>query len=151
MKNKNCLWIQVVLLCCLLLGGSAVLRAQEGLQIATLFDKYKEQKNVTYVELNGEILESYGMKAYRSLVFKDVSPYRKEVQRCLDADRQNRAKTTQEVVKDGVLWSFYCQLKPVDGNHRYIIFKVGKQLAATLIYIEGKLEEKELMEILYKK
>ena len=48
--------------------------AQEGLQIATLFEKYKNEKNVTYVELNGSILRSYRMTAYKSLVFEQNRP-----------------------------------------------------------------------------
>lgn len=34
--------------------------------------------------------------------------------------------------------------------NRYILYKVGKQQKATLVYIEGPLDEDELMEMLYK-
>ena len=43
-------------------------------EIADLFSKYGEQKDVTRVELNGSILKSYRMTTYKSLVFKNVSP-----------------------------------------------------------------------------
>ena len=42
-------------------------------EIADLFSKYGEQKDVTRVELNGSILKSYRMTTYKSLVFKNVS------------------------------------------------------------------------------
>ena len=34
--------------------------------------------------------------------------------------------------------------------NRYILYKVGKEDKATLVYIEGPLDEDELMEMLYK-
>ena len=49
--------IGIILLGCL----PSTLRAQEGLETERLFDKYGEEKNVTRVELNGEILASYHM------------------------------------------------------------------------------------------
>ena len=67
----------------LILCFSFTTYAQEGLQIATLFEKYKDEKNVTYVELNGSILRSYRMTAYKSLVFEQVTPYKQEILQCL--------------------------------------------------------------------
>ncbi len=139
-----------VLLMCLPLW----VQAQDGLQIASLFDKYGERKDVTRVELNGSILKSYRMTTYKSLVFKDITPYRKEIQQCLADDKQAHVKKTQEVMESGVLRSAYYQLKEVERNgkklNRYILFKTGKDTMGTLIYIEGLLSEKEMMDMLYK-
>ncbi|MDE6347872.1 MAG: hypothetical protein K2L60_04255, partial [Bacteroides sp.] len=58
----------------------ALVRAQEPLTTLTLFEKFGNRPNVTRVELNGEILKSYRMATYKSLVFKDVTEYQKEVE-----------------------------------------------------------------------
>ena len=106
------------------------------------------------VELNGSILKSYRMTTYKSLVFKNVSPYRREIQQAIVHDKQDNAKKAQEVMESGVLRSAYYQLKEVERNgkklNRYIIFKIGKDSMGTLIYIEGLLSEKEMMDMLYK-
>ena len=72
---KRLLYKYVLLLSLGLCLSSYRLQAQEGLQISTLFEKYGDRQNVTMVELNGKILKSYKMSKYRSLVFKDVTPY----------------------------------------------------------------------------
>lgn len=142
-----------ILLLSLCFGLSAY--TQEGLQIATLFEKYKNEKNVTYVELNGSILRSYRMTAYKSLVFEEVTPYKKEIMQCLkQAIDTYQVQKTQEVNESGELLSAYYRLSRVTRKgkkvNRYILYKVGKQQKATLVYIEGPLDEDELMEMLYK-
>lgn len=52
----------------LLLTFAAHAAAQQGLQIATVFQKYGKQKGVTMVELSNEMLETYQMTLYKSLV-----------------------------------------------------------------------------------
>lgn len=156
MKTRNIIayrrLVGIVLLT-LCFGLSAY--AQEGLQIATLFEKYKNEKNVTYVELNGNILRSYHMTAYKSLVFEEVTPYKKEIMQCLkQAIDTYQVQKTQEVNESGELLSAYYRLSRVTRKgkkvNRYILYKVGKQQKATLVYIEGPLDEDELMEMLYK-
>lgn len=156
MKTRNIIayrrLVGIVLLT-LCFGLSAY--AQEGLQIATLFEKYKNEKNVTYVELNGSILRSYRMTAYKSLVFEEVTPYKKEIMQCLkQAIDTYQVQKTQEVNESGELLSAYYRLSRVTRKgkkvNRYILYKVGKQQKATLVYIEGPLNEDELMEMLYK-
>ncbi|WP_302458023.1 DUF6108 family protein [Mediterranea massiliensis] len=156
MKTRNLIayrrLVGIVLLT-LCFGLSAY--AQEGLQIATLFEKYKNEKNVTYVELNGSILRSYRMTAYKSLVFEEVTPYKKEIMQCLKQVIDTyQVQKTQEVNESGELLSAYYRLSRVTRKgkkvNRYILYKVGKQQKATLVYIEGPLDEDELMEMLYK-
>ena len=57
-------------------------------------------------------------------------------------------------MESGVLRNAYYQLKEVERNgkklNRYLIFKIGKDSMGTLIYIEGLLSEKEMMDMLYK-
>ena len=139
----------------LTLGFGLATYAQEGLQIATLFEKYKNEKNVTYVELNGSILRSYRMTAYKSLVFEQVTSYKREIQQSLkQAVATHQVKKTQEVTESGELRSAYYRLSRAARKgkkvNRYILYKVGKQDMATLVYIEGPLDEEELMEMLYR-
>lgn len=152
MKSFRLLYKYVLCLSAVLYLSAFTLRAQEGLQISTLFDKFGNRQNVTMVELNGKILKSYKMTKYKSLVFKDVTPYLTEIQKCLKHDREQSGQVskTQEVVEDGVLRSAYYQLQELKGEQRYILFKMGKKATATLVYIEGSLNEEELMNMLYK-
>ena len=129
-------------------------RAQEGLEIARLFEKYGSRDSVTMVEMNGSILRSYDMTMYRSLTFKNVKPYLAEIQQSLQqAVTSHQTAKRQEVVEDGQLMSAYYQLSNVRRKgrktRRYILFKQGQRNTATLIYIEGALTENELMEKLY--
>lgn len=156
MKTRNLIaYRRLVGIVLLTLCFSLSAYAQEGLQIATLFEKYKNEKNVTYVELNGSILRSYRMTAYKSLVFEEVTPYKKEIMQCLkQAIDTYQVQKTQEVNESGELLSAYYRLSRVTRKgkkvNRYILYKVGKQQKATLVYIEGPLDEDELMEMLYK-
>lgn len=83
--------------------------AQQGLQIATVFQKYGKQKGVTMVELSNEMLETYQMTLYKSLVFKDASDALPTILRCLEADKK-KAKKVKEVVSNGQIKSGYYQL-----------------------------------------
>nr|MDE6348083.1 hypothetical protein [Bacteroides sp.] len=68
-----------------------------------------------------------------------------------DVAHSQQVKKSQEVADGGTLRSIYYQLTPVKQNKRYLLFKRGKEQTAALIYIEGQLTEKELMEMLYQK
>ena len=54
----------------LLTVASGMVRAQQGLQIASVFQKYGKQKGVTMVELSNEMLETYQMTLYKALFLK---------------------------------------------------------------------------------
>ena len=148
--RENIVYRRLIGIVLLILCFSFTTYAQEGLQIATLFEKYKDEKNVTYVELNGSILRSY-----RSLVFEQVTPYKQEILQCLkQAIDTHQVQKTQEVNESGELRSAYYRLSRTSQKgkkvNRYILYKVGKEDKATLVYIEGPLDEDELMEMLYK-
>lgn len=150
---KTC-YLKLILLGVLL--APLALYAQDNLQTTRLFDKYGEQQNVTHVELHGEILNEYNMETYRSLMFEDITPFIQEIQTCLKRDAQSsNVKKRQEVAKSGQLMSAYYQLNTVHRKgrtlQRYLLFKRGKKTTGTLIYIEGELKEKDLMDILYRK
>ena len=75
----------------LLLTFAAHAAAQQGLQIATVFQKYGKQKGVTMVELSNEMLETYQMTLYKSLVFKDASDALPTILRCLESKEGERS------------------------------------------------------------
>ena len=116
----------------LLTVASGMARAQQGLQIASVFQKYGKQKGVTMVELSNEMLETYQMTLYKSLVFKDVEEALPTILNCLDADKK-KAKKVKEVVAGGQIQSGYYQLPQLKEDvNRFILFKTGKKGSATL-------------------
>ena len=135
----------------LLTVASGMARAQQGLQIASVFQKYSKQKGVTMVELSNEMLETYQMTLYKSLVFKDVNNALPTILRCLEADKK-KAKKVKEVVSNGQIKSGYYQLPQLNEDvTRFILFKTGKKDSATLIYIEGELDADDLITMLFMK
>ena len=135
----------------LLTVASGMARAQQGLQIASVFQKYGKQKGVTMVELSNEMLETYQMTLYKSLVFKDVEEALPTILNCLDADKK-KAKKVKEVVAGGQIKSGYYQLPQLKEDvNRFILFKTGKKGSATLIYIEGELDADDLVTMLFMK
>ena len=135
----------------LLTVASGMARAQQGLQIASVFQKYGKQKGVTMVELSNEMLETYQMTLYKSLVFKDVEEALPTILNCLDADKK-KAKKVKEVVTGGQIQSGYYQLPQLKEDvNRFILFKIGKKGSATLIYIEGELDADDLVTMLFMK
>ena len=135
----------------LLTVASGMARAQQGLQIASVFQKYGKQKGVTMVELSNEMLETYQMTLYKSLVFKDVEEALPTILNCLDADKK-KAKKVKEVVAGGQIQSGYYQLPQLKEDvNRFSLFKTGKKGSATLIYIEGELDADDLVTMLFMK
>ena len=147
MMNK---FIRTALLV-LLLAFAAHAAAQQGLQIATVFQKYGKQKGVTMVELSKEVLDAYQMNLYKSLVFKDAGDALPTILRCLEADKK-KPKKVKEVVSGGQIQSGYYQLPQLKEDiNRFILFKTGKKGSATLIYIEGELDADDLVTMLFMK
>lgn len=103
------------------------------------------------VELSNEMLETYQMTLYKSLVFKDVEEALPTILNCLDADKK-KAKKVKEVVAGGQIQSGYYQLPQLKEDvNRFILFKTGKKGSATLIYIEGELDADDLVTMLFMK
>lgn len=145
-KRMKCITLTL-----LLLGLSLPAVAQQGLQIASVFQKYGKQKGVTMVELSNEMLDAYQMTLYKSLVFKDVSEALPMILRCLETDKK-KAKKVKEVVSGGQIQSGYYQLPQVKEDvNRFILFKTGKKGTATLIYLEGELDADDLVTMLFMK
>ena len=149
-------FIRVTSIFLILSALSTGLKAQEGLHIGTIFQKYGKQKGVTMVELNKSMLESYQITLYKSLVFKEVTDYLPEILKTLEQDKKGGSvKKMQEVTEDGNIISAYYQLTSVkrgkDQIKRYILFKTGNKEKATLVYIEGLLDSDDLVTLLFMK
>ena len=143
--------IRTSLVVMLLIAAAGTARAQQGLQIAAVFQKYGKQKGVTMVELSKEMLETYQMTLYKSISFKDVEPFLATITHCLEADKK-KAKKVKEVVAGGQIQSGYYQLPQLrEDVNRFILFKTGKKNTATLIYIEGELDADDLITMLFMK
>ena len=135
----------------LLTVASGMVRAQQGLQIASVFQKYGKQKGVTMVELSNEMLETYQMTLYKSLVFKDVEEALPDILNCLEADKRT-ARKVKEVVAGGQIQSGDYQVPQLKEDvNRFILCKTGKKGSATLIYIEGELDADDLVTMLFMK
>lgn len=144
---------KVIRLLCIiaLLSCTSSIYAQQGLQIASVFQKYGKQKGVTMVELSNEIVESYEMTLYKSITFKNASDELPFILRCLEADKK-KAKKVKEVISGGEIQAGYYQLPQLkDEINRFILFKTNAKQSATLIYIEGELEADDLVTMLFMK
>lgn len=148
--------IRTILIILLFFAASAEIKAQEGLHCASVFQKYGKQKGVTMVELSENMLDSYQISLYKSLVFKDVTEELPYILDCLEKDsKEGTMKKLQEVVEDGKLLTAYYQLPQIKKGketlNRFILFKIGKKNSATFIYIEGNLNSDELVALLFQK
>lgn len=131
-------------------GGNAVAaEMQKDLRIQEVFNRYGKNKNVTMVELSKEMLETYGMKHYKSITIKNDPSALEFTRKCLEADQQG-ARKIKEVTDDGGVISAYYQLpgKEKDVN-RFVLFKVNKKGVITLVYIEGELDSDDLITLLF--
>lgn len=143
----------VILMLSALTAGA---KAQEGLHCASIFQQYGKQKGVTMVELSKDMLDSYRIDLYKSLVFKDVTEALPHILDCLAKDKKDGSvKKIQEVIEDGKLLTAYYQLTPKKKGkeqlNRFVLFKVGKKNSATFIYIEGNLDSDDLVTLLFQR
>lgn len=135
----------------LLLTTSSHLMAQQGLHIASVFQKYGKQKGVAMVELSNELIDIYEMKRYKSISFKNVGNALPYILECLEEDRK-KAKKVKETILDGQIQTGYYQLPPLKEEiNRFILFKTSKKGTATLIYLEGALDADDLVTMLFMK
>lgn len=148
MKQKAITLLMVLILA---LGCPLNVRAQKGLKIQSIFERYGKQKNVTMVELSTEMLETYGMVLYKSITIKGSEQAIVDVRHSLQADQQG-AKKLKEIIEGGQLISAFYQLpSKTDDINRFILFKVGKKETVTLVYIEGELDSEDLVTLLFMK
>ncbi|MDR1344893.1 MAG: hypothetical protein LBJ39_06015 [Tannerellaceae bacterium] len=138
----------VAALCLMLPATAKADNTQAGLRIQEVFQRYGKKRNVTMVELSGEMLETYNIAHYKSIIIRDDGEAVNFTRRCLDADQQG-ARKIKEVTDGGGLISAYYQLPENNGLNRFILFKVSRKGVMTLVYIEGDLDSDDLITILF--
>lgn len=123
--------------------------AQENLKINTVFEKYGKQKGATMVVLSGKALHNYRLDKYRSITIHYNRTTLDDIQQCLENDKK-QARQIKEVISNGIITSGYYQLPEQKNNtNRYILFKIGDDGTATLIYMEGGKDSEELINRLF--
>lgn len=140
--------VRTLILCCAMSLFVVSVSGQD-LQINNIFEKYGKLKGSTMVLLSGEAIRDYRLSSYRSITLKYAAPVSDDIQQCLDRDKR-QARKIKEVIRNGVIRSGYYQL-PDEGKkiNRYILFKIGEDQQATLIYMEGDLKSEELINKLF--
>jgi len=132
------------------IAGNAT-EMQTDLKISEVFQRYGRQRNVTMVELSNEMLETYNLTYYKSIVIKNNREALQFIRQCLEAD-QKGAKKIKEVTESGQVVSSYYQLPGTQPNlNRFILFKVDAKGEITLVYIEGEVDSDDLITILFTK
>lgn len=140
---KRILWL---LIFCL---GSFLAEAQEGLQIAPLFDgRYAHRKEAVEVLIKGRKLKPYRLTLFRSLTLRADTAEQRFIERLVEADAVHAADKESGHVGGRLYYGFFCFPR---GEHsfRYIFFK-NKALTSpenpevTLLYLEGEATLEEL-------
>lgn len=138
-----------IALCGLLLLIGTQVKAQEGLKIASVFEKYSKQKGATYVVLTRMETELWDASLYKSLKLKRAEKALPDIYSSLVADSE-QAKKIKEVITDGQIQSGYYSLPPIRENvNRFILFRLGAKGDAVLLYIEGEIKDEALLRSLY--
>ena len=148
MKKMNHL-LRLFVASLLLLLFAPGLHAQEGLQIGAIFEKYGKQKGSTMVVLSSKALHNYRLDLYKGITLKYNEKMLDEIQHYLELDKK-QARQIKEVISNGIITSGYYQLTDEESPlNRYILFKMGDDGTATLIYMEGGKESEELINKLF--
>lgn len=148
MKIKKTFFRLSILFLLLIISGVTA-QAQENLRIHTVFEKYGKRKGATMVVLSGKALHNYRLDKYQSITLKYDRAILDEIQECLETDKK-QAYQIKEVISNGIISSGYYQLPEEENQtNRYILFKIGDDATATLIYMEGGKDSEELINRLF--
>lgn len=148
MKIKATNYLLLVLFLLVTTAGTATY-AQEQLNINAVFEKYGKQKGSTMVVLSGKALHNYKLDKYRSITLHYDRAILDEIQLCLENDKR-QAHQIKEVINNGIITSGYYQLPDAErATNRYILFKIGDDGTATLIYMEGGDDSEALVNRLF--
>ncbi len=148
MKTKK--YFSLRLIFALALFAFAVaMQAQKDLKINSIFEKYGKQKGTTMVVLSAEMLDSFQLHKYQSITLPYNNLSSEAIQQSLKEDKK-QARKIKEVISNGFISSGYYQLSDENRQvNRYILFKIGSDGNATLIYMEGGMESEELVNKLF--
>ena len=118
--------------------------AQKGLNVAQYFtDTYRNDKNVTMVEVTGEGRKMPGIDCYRSITVVGNEALSESLEKAVKKDGA-AAKSKEVIYKKGKLYFGMYFMGGSDKHRRYLYFlnqkAVGKD-KTMLIFIEGDISE----------
>ncbi len=117
---------------------------QTGLHIAPLFDgTYTRRTNAAEVLMRGRSVKAYGLTLFRSL---SVSGSPADISRMEQLVRQDArsAVSKEEAYRGRALYYGFYQLPARKGLNRYLFFKHPADGPATLVYMEGHADIREI-------
>ena len=141
-QNNTSILRSIIVLLLVMLPISTL--AQAGLAVKEIFDTYGHQKGCKMVNMTHTELCGHKLDVYKSISFKHSAT---DIRQRLQTDRK-QAKKVQEVVEDGEIRSGYYMMPPLtNGTNRYILFHFDAP-KGVVIYIEGRLKPKDILQII---
>lgn len=140
---RRIIWLIGFCLCCIWAG------AQEGLQVAQLFDgRFAHRKDAVEVLVKGRKLKPYKLTLFRSLTFRADSAEQRRVEQWVEADAA-RATDRESGTVGGRLYYGFFRLPGTESSSRYLFFKNAARTSSgraeiTLVYMEGEATLEEL-------
>ena len=142
-----------ILITCLLLVGTSVAQAQEGLAIAPLFaGQYNHDKQAVVVLIKGDKLKEYQLSLFRSIAITDRPDDVALFEAAVRAD-SSKANNSETVKSGNNTIAGYYQLPPASpgGENRFILFRKLSPDDANLIYLEGHTQLDRLIKLFINK
>lgn len=139
--------VRMAFIICLVVMGTAMARAQEGLAVNNIFQQYGHSKGCKMVVMHNTRLRGYTLAVYQSLTYN--RKYAAGIDAYMKIDRKS-AKKIREVVDNGRMVSGYYMMQPLaSGANRYVLFSRSNNDKGAVIYIEGNLSPDDIMKICY--
>lgn len=113
-------------------------RAQNGLNVDTIFQNHGKQKGAVLIELAKDVLGGHTqISRYKSLILPSDTGIFRATAAAIGEDLKN-GKILMETKKDGkIATGYYCLKKQESADYEYILF-TDKSRKITLIYLMGK-------------
>ena len=129
-----------------------IARSQDGLDINKLFSApFIDNDGVTYLNITGKQLDTYGMSLYRSISVTENPELSTTVEQAVKHDGTS-AISREVSFKYGKLYFGFYTLTPIKGINRFILYlnlATEEKPKTTLIYLEGKCDETTIKKLLY--
>lgn len=133
--------------------------AQQGLHIDQLFQgRIVDQERIIETRVRGKSLEKYLLSYYRSVRMKVSAEECKQLSALLEKDKTNSIdmRSFRKNANSSKTYTCKLQLPAADGKNRYLCYqeqwnKRHDLCEVTVIYMEGRVESLEKLEVLLKK
>jgi hypothetical protein len=143
--------LYLLLLLLALMAMPRSVHAQSDLQISKVFDIYGKKKGVVMVELSDEMLGSYDLSLFKSIIIRNDPAAADFIRKCIEKDQEG-AKKIKQVMANGTLSTIFLQLPRKGKENRMILYnQTNAGLMLTLVYLESETNVDDLMNLLLKK